>query len=316
MCSIYNLAPKEDELSTQQVFHIIDEAYNYGIEEILLTGGEPFLRDDIFDICGYIKRKGLKSIITTNGVMFNDDHFVVKALECLSGHIHFSLDGLTRTNDFFRGDGVFDKVINAIKNINSLRKKKSKFDISIGIAFTVMDRNVEELFDIVRLADSLNVDIINFQPLVSDNANFLSNNLSPFWVKNENIPILEEEIRKIREYKPRHTTIYEEPHLELLIKYYQRKLTHKDWVCFGGFKTVFICFDKNKPLVYSCHGICGNLDEISLKGAWTSKEAYRLRLHSKNCKNLCIQSCYSYESAQSLGNLIKGYFRKFRSKRE
>jgi len=301
MCSIADLLPPNEELSTKQIFHIIDEASNYGIKEALLTGGEPFLRKDIFEICRYSYDKGSRSIITTNGTLI-DNNMAEAIAKLKASHIHFSLDGLERTNDFFRGSGVFKKVIDAINILNE--KRKNNGPLSIGIACTVMDRNVKELYEIVKLADGLNIDAINFQPLLNDNANFLDKTLPIFWIKNENISILKEEIIKIREYKPKHITIYEEPHLELLIKYYQGKLTRKDWLCFGGFKTVFICFSKNEPLVYSCHGICGNLDKISLKRAWTSKESYKLRIHSKNCGDLCMQSCYSYEAAQRLSNFI------------
>lgn len=307
MCSIAELLPQGEELSTQQVFHIINEAKNYGISQVVLTGGEPFLREDIFRICEYSYDKGLRSVITTNGTLINND-MVAAIAKSRVNHIHFSLDGLEETNDSFRGSGVFKKVIDTINILNEKRRNNGSF--SIGIACTVMDRNVREIYEIVKLADGLSVDVINFQPLISNNANFLDKTLPEFWVKNENISALKEEIIKIREYKPRYTTIYEEPHLELLVKYYERELTQKDWVCFGGFKTVFICFSKNEPLVYSCHGICGNLDKISLKEAWTSREAHGLRLHSKNCKDLCMQSCCSRESVQSLNNLVKLYSRK------
>jgi len=307
MCNISGLLPEDEELSTQQIFHIIDEARKYEIKEILLTGGEPFLRDDIFEICKYSYDRGLRSIITTNGVLI--EHDLAEAIaESKISHIHFSLDGTEETNDFFRGRGVFKKIVAAINILDSKRKNGRFF--SIGIACTVMDKNAGELYDIVKLADDLKADGINFQPLVNDNANFLDRRLPELWVKDENIHILKEEIDKIREHRFKHITIYEEPNLELLIKYYRRELTKKDWICFGGFKTVFICFSKNQPLVYSCHGICGNLDSISLKKAWTSKEAYKVRIHSKNCKNLCMQSCYSYETAQSLSNLIKPYLKK------
>lgn len=311
MCSIPGLLPQEEELSTKQIFHIIDEASDYGIQELLLTGGEPFLREDLFEICEYSYNKGLRSIITTNGVLIDTD-LAETIVKSKINHMHFSLDGLKETNDFFRGAGTFNKIINAISILNN--KRKNDCHLSIGIACTVMDRNVIELYDTVKLADNLNADVINFQPLVSNNANFLDRTLPEFWVKNENISALKDQIIKIREYKPRHITIYEEPHLELLVKYYQGELTQKDWLCFGGFKTVFICFSKNQPLVYSCHGICGNLNEVSLKEAWTSKEAYKLRLHSKNCKNLCMQSCYSQEKAQSLSNLVKFYIKRIRRK--
>jgi len=296
-----------EELSTGQIFHIIDEAKKYNMKEVLLTGGEPFLRNDIFEICRYSHDKGLITIITTNGALI-DNNMADAIAKSKANHIHFSLDGLEETHNFFRGSGVFEKAINAINILNEKRKNNGSF--SIGIALTVMDKNVGELYEIFKLADDLNVDAINFQPLINNNANFMDKSLPPFWVKGENIPILEEEIKKIREYKPKHITIDEEPRLELLVKYYDGTLTRKDWICFGGFKTAFICFSKNEPLVYSCHGVCGNLDNMPLKKVWKSKEAYKLRFHSRNCKNLCMQSCYSYEKAQSLTNLLRDYIRK------
>lgn len=177
--------------------------------------------------------------------------------------------------------------------------------MSIGVAFTVMDENVQEMFDTLLMADGLGADIINFQPVVNDNTDFTSREQSPFWISPARIPILESEIKKIRQYRPKHITISEEPQLELLVKYYQGKLSSRDWRCFGGFKTMFVCFSKRQPLLYSCHGVCGNLNEVSLRQAWTSKEARRLRAHSRNCKTFCMQSCYSQASAQNLYNVIR-----------
>ena len=302
MCSIANSSSKDQELSTTQILHAIDEAQGYGIKEILLTGGEPFLREDLFEIVKYCHDKGLRSIITTNGTLMTEQ-IVESIINSEISHLHFSIDGLAETNDYFRGAGAFDKIIKAVKLLSAKRRKERFF--SLGFACTVMDNNIVQLFELVKLADNLNLDVINFQPLVKDNSNFLDKTLPLFWVKKENIPILLEEIKKIRGYQKRHITVYEEPHLELLIKYYQGRLTRKDWTCFGGFKTVFICFSEKQPLIYSCHGICGNLDEIKLKNAWLSREAYKLRVHSRKCKDLCLQSCYSEESSGSLANVLK-----------
>lgn len=311
MCNIVNLLSKDEELSTGQVFRVIDEAKACGINELLLTGGEPFLREDIFDICRYSRERGLRSIVTTNGLLIDND--VADAIiDSKLDHIHFSIDGLEKTNDFFRGEGTFQKILESIRILNEKRGKGRIF--SIGIACTVMEANVKELYEIVKLADGLNVDVINFQPLVNNNANFFDKNSSKFWLGKENVLSLSQELVKIRRYRPKHLVIYEEPHFELLVKYYKGELKKQDWICFGGFKTVFICFSKKEPLVYTCHGTCGNLDRVSLKEAWRSKEAYKLRLHSKNCQNRCMQSCYSRESAQNLRNLLSFYIRTTGSK--
>jgi len=302
MCSIANSLPKEQELSTVQVRHAVDEARDYGIEEILLTGGEPFLRQDLFEIAEYCHSRGLRSVITTNGTLIDED-LAGRIADSWISHLHFSIDGLEEVNDFFRGPGGFNKIVRAV-NLLSAKRKKERF-FSMGFACTVMDNNAGQLSDLVRLADGLGLDVINFQPLVKDNSNFLDKSLPLFWVKEANIPVLAEEIRKIRGYRARHVTVYEEPALELLLKYYKGEVRRKDWTCFGGFKTVFICFSERQPLIYSCHGICGNLDKVRLKDAWLSAEARKLRVHSRGCRNLCLQSCYSREAAGSLANVFK-----------
>jgi MoaA/NifB/PqqE/SkfB family radical SAM enzyme len=300
MCSIVDLLPKSEELSTKQIIKIIDDAKAYGIKEVLLTGGEPLLRKDIFEICLYCHQSGLRSIVTTNSVLI-DEAMADQIVKSKMGHIHISIEGLEETNDFFRGKGSFNKVMNAVKILNIKRSTGDGF--STGFACTVMQNNVQDLFNIAKLADDLGVDVINFQPLVKDNANFNDKKLPEFWVKEAGLAHLKDQIRKIRDYKFKHVSIYEEPSLELLIKYYQGTLSRKDWVCFGGFKTVFVCYSKSEPLVYSCHGVCGNLDKMTLKQAWQSMEAHNLRIHSRDCTELCMQSCYSMKNAQHLGFL-------------
>jgi len=302
MCSLSQLLPKSEELSTDQIFTIIDQAYTYGIKEILLTGGEPFLREDIFEISEYIAGKGLSTIITTNGV-FLSSTLLTKITASKINHLHFSLDGLEETNDFFRGHGSFNQVIENIKKLH--QNQKANFPLSYGIAVTVMNNNLLELFEMLKLAENLRVDVINFQPLLLDNSNFKNKKSSPFWPTPENLPVLKKEILKIKNYTSKKITLYEEPALELLLKYYNNSLTVKDWQCFGGLKTIFICFEKNKPLVYSCHGTCGDPTVITLKQSWTSPEALILRKHAQNCQNLCLQSCYSLKAAQNLKNVLK-----------
>ncbi len=309
MCTLANSIPSNEELSTKQILRVIDEAASFGIKEALLTGGEPFLRADIFEICEYCSRKGLRTVITTNGLLI-DGRLADKIIDSGIGHIHISLDGLNEAHDYFRGQGAFNNAVNCLKILNSKRSAARRF--SIGIACTVMDKNAGQLCEIFKLADDFGADVINFQPVVKDNGRFLEGESSVFWVSDKNLPVLKEEIKKIKAFKSRHLILYEEPSLELLLKYYEKKLSRKDWVCFGGFKTVFVCYSKNEPLVYSCHGICGNLNKVSLKKAWFSQAAYKLRVHSQNCGNLCMQSCYSKEAAGSLNKMACFYFNKIK----
>lgn len=302
VCHLKQLLPQGEELTSAQVRRLVDEAAALGVRELVLTGGEPMLRGDIFDICHYANFRGLKCIVTTNGTLFSYD-FCEKLAESGVAHIHISVDGLEITQDSLRGLGTFEKIVKGIGFLNEFRFSKRFF--SLGFACTVMNVNVGELSKIAQLADDLKIDSISFQPLVSDNANFTESSECSGWVEKNRLGVLKDEVEKIKTARYRCVRLYEEPNLELLIKYYDGTLTQKDWVCFGGFKTIFVCFSKNTPYAYSCHGLCGDLSRYSLKQAWMSEEALKLRRHSKKCRRLCLQTCYSKEAAGSLRRLVK-----------
>jgi MoaA/NifB/PqqE/SkfB family radical SAM enzyme len=302
ICHLKQLLPQEEELAQAQVEKLLDGAVALGVKELVLTGGEPLLRSDIFDICRYAAVRGLKTVLTTNGTLLDED-VSKKLADSGVAHVHISMDGLKATHDHLRGSGTFGKIVEGIGFLNEFRFKKRFF--SLGVACTVMDVNAGELSKIAAWADEHKIDVINFQPILSDNADFTDCSKSSGWVQKNSLRLLKDEIEKIKTAQYRHVRLYEEPSLNLLVKYYDGTLTQKDWVCFGGFKTLFVCFSHKIPYAYSCHGLCGDLSRCSLKKAWRSKEAHELRRHSKTCTRLCLQACYSKIAAGSLKHLAK-----------
>lgn len=302
MCTI-PLSQENRELTREEIGDIISQAGRMKIREAVLTGGEPFLRGDLTEIIKCCVKNGLRSVLTSNGTII-DETMAQEVIRSGLNHIHFSLDGLERANDFTRGDGSFKKVIQAIKVADDIRRKYNS-RLSIGIACTVMNHNLEDLPALLGYADELNVDVINFQPLLNDNSNTCGKRESRFWIDANRLSVIDEVIEKIKTYKRRRIALYEEPSLRLLGKYYRRNLSALDWKCFGGYKTIFICVgDDNSRLVYTCHGICGNLAEKSLKDCWSSLEAKKLREKSKKCRNFCLQCCYSRRSSESLAAIF------------
>jgi len=305
MCSIpADAANRRRELSKEEIKDILEQAHAMGIREAVLTGGEPLLRNDLIEICAYCKEINMRSIVTTNGTII--DSGLAQRVVC-SGlqHLHFSLDGLQEANDFMRGEGNFKKTIEAIQLLNSLRVKNNHKP-SLGIACTVMAGNVDDLFPLCEYADEINVDVINFLPLLKDNAKTPDREKSEYWIPPEKCNALDVAIQKIKNFRSKHIHVYEEPDLRLLSKYYRKTLSPSDWKCFGGYKTLFICLgDDGSRLVYTCHGICGNLSEKTLRECWVSKEARRLRKNVKKCVNPCLQSCYSRVASESFTGLFK-----------
>ena len=63
----------ETELETDEVYRLLDQIAEAGCLWLLITGGEPFLRDDFLDIYTYAKKKGFITTLFTNGTLLNKD---------------------------------------------------------------------------------------------------------------------------------------------------------------------------------------------------------------------------------------------------
>ena len=245
--------------------------------------------------------------MTTNGTLI-DALTAEKLMACGVGHLHFSVDGLKKAHDSMRGEGSYESTMEAIKTVDALRKKKGGGP-SVGIACVVMRSNIEDLYPLLRGMDDIHVDVVTFLPLLLNNALTPDRGQSLFWPLPDQLDVLDGEIEKIKNFKGKHTAVYEEPGLRLFSKYYRRTLTASDWKCFTGYKTVFICVgDDGSPLVYTCHGICGDLSRKELKKCWLSTDAMKLRRQGKACVQPCLQSCYSRVASDSLMGVFRNFF--------
>ena len=122
---------------------------------INITGGEPFLKKELFELLAYLDRAKEISrlIVISNGSPIN--HKIIEKLKEFKklDQIKISLDGASpAVNDAIRGKGAFDKAIEAI------RRLKEKSDFSIVIMFTIMKSNLREIFEIFKLGQKLRLD--------------------------------------------------------------------------------------------------------------------------------------------------------------
>lgn len=148
----YNRAGKraDNELTKKEMYKLIDELSTSNILFLAISGGEPLLRNDIFDILRYAKEKKLEIILSTNGTMINKE--VVKKLKDIGvTTIQISLDSSSaEKHDLFRGvKGTFEKAIKAIKLLN---KEKG---MEVTICTSVSKFNAHEIEDIIKLVIKL-----------------------------------------------------------------------------------------------------------------------------------------------------------------
>ena len=128
---------------------------------LLLTGGEPLLKDGIFELFSYLEEKQtVKQVdIITNATLISKHIDKLKKFKKCK-NILFSLDGVTQdSNDKIRGSGVFDKVIKQINLIDCKRFKKI-------LMFTVSKKNYEDAFKLIDFGKENNLDGIIIERLV------------------------------------------------------------------------------------------------------------------------------------------------------
>jgi len=119
--------PSERELTTHECRDLINQLAALKVFQINIGGGEPFLREDFFELLIHSHEKGLVTCVSTNGTVINN-----RVAQELSGlkmfYLQVSLDGATAAiNDRIRGKGTYDKILNAL---NCLARQGVSFSIN------------------------------------------------------------------------------------------------------------------------------------------------------------------------------------------
>ncbi len=130
--------PSEGELTTEEGRRFLEDIARYNCPVVLFSGGEPFLRKDLFDLIEYADSLGLRPVISTNGTLITKE-YALRAKKAGVKYIGVSLDGLAEINDRFRGvNGAFDKAVHGMRNALDA-------DIKTGLRFTLTKYNHNDL---------------------------------------------------------------------------------------------------------------------------------------------------------------------------
>lgn len=142
-----------EELTTNQIFSIIEELSALGTYSINFTGGEPLLRDDIGKIIDYVKHKGMRAILTSNGSLIPQKINEIKQIDTLI----LSYDGPQEVHDQQRQKGSYQQVVKAIEIVKS-------YNIPIKLQTVLTKYNIDYINAILEFAKKFNV-VISFQPV-------------------------------------------------------------------------------------------------------------------------------------------------------
>ena len=126
------LHSSEGEMTTGQFDKLISQSKEMGVFFYVIAGGEPFLREDLFDL--YAKHKDVVFLIFTNGTLINGE-YAEKIARAGNIAVMLSIEGFELETDSRRGEKVYEKVLQAMQ----ILKKR---DIFFGFSVTVSKENI------------------------------------------------------------------------------------------------------------------------------------------------------------------------------
>ena len=143
------------DLPTDKALDIISQIADFGNPILVLSGGEPLYRHDIFQLAEYATSRGLRVALATNGTLVTKD-VAQKIKQAGIKRVSISLDGSdAHTHDSFRGiPGAFDAAVYGMRNLQAL-------GVSVQINTTIARHNAHQLPAVLDLARSLGADALH-----------------------------------------------------------------------------------------------------------------------------------------------------------
>ena len=290
MCDQWKTDPAilSQELTTREWFSFIDSASRMHAAVIIITGGEPLLRGDIFDILEYIRKKGIASHLCTNGTLLNEVT-VNRLKDSKLSSISISLDSeFAEIHNEMREVDCFDTVV---KGIKLLRRTMSK--ANIGINFLITKRNFRNIDGMVSFAENLGVNQIKFAPIHTNlqhrHKDF--SNLGYFLFTQDDLSQLRHEIDKLisaaSQTKLLTTSL---SFMEGIPNLYDTQYVRLP--CYAGYIS---CAVDALGWVSPCEDIDGdeNLRNKSLEEIWKSSSFQQLREQAHNCTSKCWDTTHT-----------------------
>ncbi len=271
MCNRYKCPSKPEEELSVETIKKLPKMYFTNI-----TGGEPFIREDLPDIVRELYKKSDRIVISTNG--FFTDRIIKLCEEFPNVGIRISIEGLEETNNKIRGlDDGFNKGYSTLKKLVEMKHP------DVGFGMTVQDANAKDLVELYKLSDELNMEFAT-----------ASLHNSFYFVEAKNIihdrPMVAKEFEKLinellKSNSPKKWFRAYFNHGLINYIYGQKRLLP----CDMAFDTFFI-----DPYgdVMPCNGtkdkeIMGNLNEQTWEELWNSEKAERVRNKVRHCDRQC-----------------------------
>ena len=139
------------ELSTQEALDVMDGLRAFNVPVLILSGGEPLMRPDLFDLAHRAKALGFYVALSTNGTLI-DAALIPRIREARFDYLGISLDGLEATHDRFRRrPGAFRESLQGLRLCRDA-------GIRVGMRFTLTKDNAVDLPGLLELMEGERID--------------------------------------------------------------------------------------------------------------------------------------------------------------
>ena len=155
------------ELGFSEIKKILYDCKKLKVRIIDVTGGgEPFLREDIFELIRLIKSYGFEATLTTNATLLDEEK--IEALIKLGlDDICFSIESLDKKiNDSLRGENSTNKIINAVRLFNKIKERLRRNNPVLRFNTIITNKNYDRLDSLIDFAAKNNIKAINFSVLI------------------------------------------------------------------------------------------------------------------------------------------------------
>lgn len=141
----------DGELSIAEINRVMDDLHAFGVRVLILSGGEPLLHPDLFDIAARAKSMGFYVGLSSNGTLI-DQHNISRLVGLDFNYVGVSLDGLRATHDRFRRrQGAFDEALTGVRLC-------VRHGLKVGLRFTLTADNHHDLPGLLKLMRDEGVD--------------------------------------------------------------------------------------------------------------------------------------------------------------
>jgi SynChlorMet cassette radical SAM/SPASM protein ScmE len=182
------------DLSLEEWKDVIDELARIKVFNLLISGGEPFIRKDFPQIIQHILHYHFRISINTNGTLFNKEILSLLSGSCRMDDVQISLDGVEPDcHDMIRGKGSFEKMLNGAKQLR-------QWEIPFSFFVVVCKNNKNQIDKIVRFAEKVGASRISFSSLLPQGSAL--SHLDDLFLSFEEQKDVDARLRKLKEEYP------------------------------------------------------------------------------------------------------------------